>query len=357
MTGNYDAVAKFIRYNIVDEGLEINPLTRSKSAITAILRGFEALNWTAAAVSPEGARYPRYEITSPDGSAALSTIGGKVYRHPEVTEQICRRKHLTKRMLDLAGVPVPPGGDFSPEEKEVAAAFFEKMPKPAVVKPADSGSSQGVTVGIREQAQFDDAWRHALDGGRRNSSVLLEQFVRGVELRAYVIGDDVVSVVARVQPYVVGTGVSSVQSLIDELHQLRQVNSRAQKMPVIVDWEFVASQGYAAHSAPANSEVVFLNPFCYPTVGASIVDVTSNVSPGIKDMARRAKDAIPHLELGGVDLLVEDIVDARSAHVVEVNTSAALDMHRYPTHGSPRPIEDDVVRYFHEQHLKGAAVR
>lgn len=357
MSGNYEAVAKFIRHYIVSERLGINPLVSTKAAISAILRGFEAVGWSTAGVSPQGERHARYAITAPDGSVTLSTIGGKVYRHPEVTEQICRRKHLTKRMLDLAGVRTPSGGDFSPEEQEVAAAFFEKMPKPAVVKPADSGASQGVTVGVSEPEQFDDAWKHALNGGRRNSSVLLEQFVRGVELRAYVVGGDVVSVVARVQPYVIGNGVTSVQALIDELHDARRVNCRAQKMPVVVDWEFVDSLGFAADSVPATSEVVFLNPFCYPTVGASIVDVTSTVSSGIKDLARQAKEAIPHLELGGIDLLVEDIADVRTAHVVEVNTSAALDMHRYPTHGAARLIEQDVVSYFNEQYLNGEYIQ
>src|SRR5699024_5583858 len=158
----------------VDDKLQINPLANSRSAIVAILRGFESRNRSVELASPKGARYARYKITSPDGTIVLSTIAGRVYRHPEVPQKICRCKHLAKRMLDLAGVLVTARGDFSPEEKEVAAAFFEKMPKPAVVKPADSGSSKGVTVGIREQREFEEAWGHALDGGRRESNVLLE---------------------------------------------------------------------------------------------------------------------------------------------------------------------------------------
>lgn len=295
-------------------------------------------------------RHSLHELVSPDGTQQLSMVGGKVFRHPPVTETICRRKHLAKRMLDLAGVPVPAGGDFSPQERAAAAAYFEKVPKPAVLKPTDSGSSQGVTVGVRTAEEFDAAWKHALDGSRGRSNVMIERFVEGVELRAYVVGEDVVSVVARIQPFVVGDGKSNVEELISTFHESRSVHYRAMKMPAVVDWPFVEKQGLSRDSVAPEDSIVLLNPFCYPTIGAYIVDVTSVVSEGIVDMARGAKNAIPGLEVAGVDILVGDIRDASSALVVEVNTAASLDMHRYPTHGRARDVDRDVVDYFHKRY-------
>lgn len=349
MISGYEALTKFVRDEVIDIGLEINDLTTTRSTITSITRGFGELGWS---IEPIADNISRHSIVSPNGKENLSMVGGKVYRHPDYTEQICRRKHLTKRMLDLKNLPMPVGGDFSPREKEIAAAYFAKMPKPVVVKPTDSGGSQGVTVGVHDSAEFDAAWQHALDGGRSNSNVLVEQFVRGIELRAFVIGNDVVSIVARIQPYAVGDGDSRLEILVEKLHEARKVNYRAARMPVVVDWEFVIKRGHDKNSIPSDGEIVFLNPFSVPQVGAFVVDVTGSVCSGIIDIARSAKDAIPMLEIAGVDVLVEDLDDERTAYVLEVNTSAALDLHRYPTHGNPRAIDKDIVEYFHTQYLK-----
>lgn len=352
MSGDYGTLARFIRNEIKAVGLEINRLDITRSAIRSITRRFEELGWTTEAVPGATSRFSRYRIVSPDGSEVLFMLGGKVYRHPEYTEQICRRKHLTKRMLDLKALPMPIGGDFSPREKEVAAAYFDQMPKPVVVKATDSGGSKGVTVGVRERADFEVAWQHALAEGRETSNVLIEQFVRGVELRAFVVGAEVVSVVARIQPFVVGTGDYRLENLIEKDHEARKVHYRAMKMPVVVNWDFVGKQGHDKHSIPAKDEVVFLNPFNTPTIGASVLDVTGSVCQEIKNMAQRAKDAIPRLEIAGVDLLVEDLNDESTAYVLEVNTAATLELHRYPTHGTPRSVDEDIVDYFHAEYSK-----
>lgn len=230
------------------------------------------------------------------------------------------------------------------------------MPKPIVVKATDSGGSKGVTVGVFTEEEFDQAWEHALKAGRSSSNILLEEFVSGVELRAFVVGTRVVSVVARLQPFVVGGGTTSVNGLIDALNEKRSVNYRAVKMPLKVNWPFVGKQGHDEASVPDNGEIVFLNPFNIPSVGGLLLDVTDVVAPQIKDIAQRAVATIPGLETAGVDLLVDDLKDENTASIIEINTAAALDLHRYPTHGgNARAIEVDIVDYFHEQYKKSLA--
>ncbi|WP_434965053.1 hypothetical protein [Brevibacterium casei] len=351
MSTDYVALKKFVHDRMVAPELEINQLDTTRDAIASIIRQFTDLGWRIVKIEDEKSRHRRHELTSPDGRIALSMIGGKVYRHPSSTEQICRRKHLTKKMLDIALLPTPIGADFTANEKAIAAAFFEKMPKPVVVKPTDSGSSHGVTVGVTDQAGLSSAWQYALDEGRGRSNVLIEQFVRGVELRAFVVGSSVVSVFARIQPFVVGSGQHSLESLIEKLHVARSVHYRANKMPVVVDWEFLERSGYVGSSVPNDGDIVFLNPFNFPSMGSFLVDVTKDVSAEIRNLALRAKDSIPFLEIAGVDLLVEDLDDVNTASILEVNTAASLDLHRYPTHGEPRAVDQDIVDYFHQVYL------
>ncbi|PCC18685.1 hypothetical protein [Brevibacterium aurantiacum] len=346
MSLDYSLLKKFVRQHMLEANLPINNLATTVDAIRSITDKFAERGWSVSKIQDESSRHRKHEIKSPEGHIELSMIGGKVYRHPVSTEQICRRKHLTKKMLDLASLPTPAGADFGPKEQGVARAFFEMMPKPVVVKPTDSGSSHGVTVGVTDLSSFNSAWEYALDEGRHNSNVLIEEFVRGVELRAFVIGESVVSVFARIQPFVVGDQRSTVEHLVDDLGVARSVHYRAHRMPVKVDWDFVLKEGYEAQSVPDSGEIVFLNSFNYPSMGSFLVDVTGDTAEGIKDLARRARASIPSLEIAGVDLLVEDISDTSTATVLEVNTAASLDLHRYPTHGSPRQVDEDIVEYF-----------
>lgn len=345
---NYSILKNFIKIVFVEQGIEINELDTTRDAIAAITNRFQELGWTVTKVKDEKSRFRKHRIESPDGQETLLMTGGKVYRHPSLTEQICRRKHLTKRMMDFAGLPMPAGADFAPVEKEVAAAFFTKMTKPVVVKPTDSGGSKGVTVGVSDLDQFAKAWAHALADERKASNVLVEQFIRGMELRAYVVGEKVVSIVARLQPFVVGDGSSSLQELVDGLHVEREKNYRAKKLPVKVDWDFVEGQSWSPTSVPEEDQIVLLNRFNNVTAGGFRLDVTNVVADDIKEIARKAKDAVPHLEIAGIDLIVGDLSDSSTAYVVEVNTAAALDSHRYPTHGAARAVEYDIVDYFHE---------
>lgn len=179
MSADYDAIRRFIRSEILDLGLQMNHLEITRSAIRSITNRFGKFGWSVEAIEDPTSRHSRHQITSPDGRRALSMVGGKVSQHPVSTEQICRRKHLTKRMLELSKVPTAAGADFSPREKAVAMAFFEKMPKPVVVKPTDSGSSNGVTVGVSEKSEFEKAWDYALADGRTSSNILVEKIYKG----------------------------------------------------------------------------------------------------------------------------------------------------------------------------------
>lgn len=352
MTGDYQTIKQFIQEQILDKNLDYNHLEITRSPILAITRGFAEKGWKVEDTTPEDSRFKQHSLTAPDGSETLSMLGGKVFRHPTSTEQICRRKHLTKRMLNSADIPTPTGSDFAFDEREIAAAFFNIVPKPAVVKVSDSGGSQGVTVGISTREEFYKAWDYALADGRSTSNVLVEEFVSGIELRAFVVGTNVVSVVARLQPFVVGDGLSTVSELITDFHKKREVHYRAMKMPAKIDWHFIDKQGADENHVLPSGEILFLNPFNTPTVRALVLDVSDSVNPKIKDIAKKAKDAIPGLEIAGVDLLVDDLSDEKTAHVLEVNTAAALELHRYPTHGGgARFIEHDIVDHFHNQFL------
>lgn len=347
LLNEYLSIEKFVREHMLQNELPLNNLKTTKSAIKPIVEGFQARHWYVEDVTPEGEKTKRHRLVSPDGETSLKMTTAKVFKHPPTTEIICKRKHLTKRMLDFAGIPTPGGADFALEDKEVAKAFFNLLPKPTVVKPTNSGGSHGVTVGVTNVEEFEHAWDIAASEAEPNSHILLEQFVKGVELHAFVLGNEVASLVARVQPFVVGNGTDSLDSLIEASIEARNKHYRAKQLGLVVDWDFINKQGYSDGTAiPAAEEIVFVNPFGLPVSGAYLVEVSDVVHPKILEIAINARKAIPDLETAGVDLLVSDISDPETAVVLEINTSPSINLHRYTTHGQMREVTQDIVRYF-----------
>ncbi|MCG7445769.1 hypothetical protein [Corynebacterium sp. ACRPO] len=343
----HSSVRNFIRNEIISPELAFNEVPTTTSAIKKIVADFNKLGWDTRVLDPEG-KPLRHEFSCTNTNEVLKMTGPKVFHHSIRTEQICQRKHLTKKLLELSHVAVPVGADFTKGEYKAATGYFEMMDSPAVVKPTNSGGSAGVTINVQTPEEFTRAWKFAKESGTNDSNILVEEFVTGVELRAMVIGHEAVSIVARVQPYVVGDGSSKISELIRAVNEERSKHRRAVQMPIRLDWDFIGKQGHQENSTPDKDEIVLLNPLPLPAQGALTVDVTAAASPVIKNLAETAVKAIPELEYGGVDILVDDIRNATKPVVLEVNTAPSPNLHRYPTHGDSREVLDDIVNHFHQ---------
>src|SRR5699024_11657301 len=114
-------------------------------------------------------------------------------------------------------------------------------------------------------------------------------------------------IVARVQPFIVGNGVDTVEELVHKFQEERKINYRLVLNSVVVDWAFVRRQGFEEQSVPSDQEIIFLNPFSVAGVGGLTVEVTHLVPSEMKDIAVRAKDSVAGLEVAGVDIFVADV--------------------------------------------------
>lgn len=126
MVDEYSSLTRFVRKHIVDTNLALNPLRKSTGAVASYLRHFKELGWTSTLV-PNSPSHRK--IITPDGKEYLTLVGGKAYWHPEVTERICKSKHVTKKFLELSGLATPAGVDLAIDEFDVAAALFTQMRK------------------------------------------------------------------------------------------------------------------------------------------------------------------------------------------------------------------------------------
>lgn len=99
---------------------------------------------------------------------------------------LAMNKRIAKKLYAEAGLMVPPHVPLKRETRVDAAGLVEELGLPLVVKPAEAGSSVGMTV-VRRQDEVVQAVDKAL---HFSDWVLAERYIKGTELTVGVLGDD-----------------------------------------------------------------------------------------------------------------------------------------------------------------------
>lgn len=99
---------------------------------------------------------------------------------------IAMNKIASKQLYEQSGLPVPPylvirkGDPVNPE------TCSRMLGMPLVIKPVSGGSSIGVSI-VRSEESFKEALKTAF---AHDNAVLIEAFIKGVEITGAVIGND-----------------------------------------------------------------------------------------------------------------------------------------------------------------------
>jgi len=118
----------------------------------------------------------------------LHTLGIPYVGAGVLASAACMDKEVTKRLLRDAGLPITPfrvlhrADEHPPTFDELTGEFDV----PFFVKPANSGSSVGITK-VEQEADYADAVAYALDYDRK---LLIEKGISGREIECAVLGNE-----------------------------------------------------------------------------------------------------------------------------------------------------------------------
>ncbi len=252
-----------------------------------------------------------------------------------VAGRLSGRKHLTRKMLQMNGVPVPEGKLIKSEE--AALQLWRDIGAPVVIKPVTGTKGYGITVGANSAEEITKALKRARLARRGNA--LVERMVSGAEYRIIVVGGRVIGALAKDAANVIGDGVATIEALVERKNAERAKNphlsTRLIKINKYITYN-LEKQNMALDHVPAAGEKVYLRWEANFSAGGDTIDATDTLPAHVLDISARAVRAIPGLELAGVDIFYDEATD--QAHVIEINSDPGIGGHHFPMIGKSRDV-------------------
>ena len=256
---------------------------------------------------------------------------------------VTNSKKLTKEIFSAAQLPVPVGRSFTPDHFDEALTYFQNRRVPVVVKPVTSRSATGITTNVKSPDEFRVAWTRAVKAATGKNGVIVEHFVTGLNIRAFVVTDRVVAAVARVPAFIVGNGQDSLGTLIEAKTALRAEHPYLQRLPMQVDTDCPDEQNLTYTSIPEAGAPVLLNDSVVIKQGGEPIDVTTMLSPELQELAVRAALAIPGLTVAGIDLIAASPSSTDEAVVLQANAAANISLHHIPAYGKSVDVAGAII--------------
>ena len=305
--------------------------------------------WTSAAEAMGAHLRPLsdeiFEITQ--GRHRLRVSGSTVSLDDAVTWQLAGDKAAVYRMLDAGRIPIPPHLVVEAGNYAGPAGVLRQLPPPLVVKPAaDTGSGDGVSMNVTNAAQLRRAVAWARAFGRR---VLIESQIEGDCYRVLVLDGEILDIVMRGPPRVVGDGRSTVRQLIVRENRLRQQKGTARAQALVKrDPDLattLASQKLSLRSRPTRGRIVTLKRVVNDNRAEENEPANGRLCPAILQSVHQAADIVG-LRLVGIDLICGDPhlpLEQSGGVVLEINASPGFYYH-YHRRGAGFPVAAHLLR-------------
>ncbi|MDV2583321.1 ATP-grasp domain-containing protein [Alkalibacillus haloalkaliphilus] len=263
--------------------------------------------------------------------------------------EVCKDKFRTKSYLKESGVPTPQGTVFTLNEDIVNKVSSLGVTYPLVLKPVDGSKGKDVYTDIGSEEELVELVQKIRNDQGAERKFIIEEYFKGEDYRLYVVGDQVVGACYRIPPTVIGDGHSTIDELIKyKNNERKKVKPYYSTRLITVNKElinFIKKGNLSLESVPEKDEKVQLRNVNNVSIGGEPVDVTTELSNDVKQIAVNALKALPDMSHGGVDLIL-DKNDSNKAQVIEINSTAILGMHLFPIHGDPRDIPSAIIDFY-----------
>lgn len=259
------------------------------------------------------------------------------------TALVMENKSITKKVLMEHNISVPSGGIYT--DKSIALNDFSKYKEnKIVIKPNNTNFGIGITI-LNNGFTIEDYLSALTFAFKHDSTILIEQFIKGNEYRFTVIDGKVAGILQRVPANVTGNGQSTIAMLIEEKNR-DPLRGKGYKKPLehlkLGEEELFILKNLkmTGDTIPKKGETIFLRENSNISTGGDSLDFTDLIDDSYKEQAIKAAEAVDAI-ITGVDMMIEDIKAERTdnnAAIIELNFNPAIHIHCYPYKGSNRRL-------------------
>jgi cyanophycin synthetase len=253
----------------------------------------------------------------------------------KATARMTRDKHLTKQILAYYRISVPHGIISDIKETVESEMQAQGVHYPVVVKPLDAAKGTAVSVGIdNKEALYMAIERinNARDSVElmQSDKFLVEEMVYGNDYRVLILDGEVIACAQRIPAFILGDGVSAVQSLIEEFNK-----NRPDGYQIDLDEDLLnnlKSEGIDLSHIVENGIKISLRNNANISSGGRAIDYTDTMSDRFKDICIRAANVVGGVFVG-IDIFVDDITldnNAQEYAIIEINGAPDYDIHEKP---------------------------
>lgn len=261
--------------------------------------------------------------------------------------EICKNKDETKKYLSKNGVPVPKGKRFkgSIDEPEILN-YANLIGYPVVLKPTDAKAGKGVFSNILSEDELKESLNYVTNE-LGYEDIIIEEFIPGTEYRVLLVNGEIIGAVNRIPANITGDGKSTIQELINKKNAIKKNNPCLSGKIIKIDKEVLDSlkrYGYELNSIPNYQEKIFLRTKSNISAGGDPIDVTDSMTEELKEIAVKAANSIPGLDICGLDMIVD--TENNRGTIIEINTRPMIGLHMFPMEGKARDVVKPIIDYY-----------
>jgi len=255
----------------------------------------------------------------------------KVEIDNSVLLQVARNKPLVAKILLENGISVPPFHAFTINNIKSAEEFLNTQGVPCVVKPAlDSAGGKGVTTSVKSSF---DLKRAALFASAFSPTVMIEKMIPGDTYRLLFLNGELIDIIRRFPPQVVGDGHSTIKKLIkkENARRIEQAGFLSLKV-LVVDFDCkmtLRRAGLSLKDVPKEGQLITIKSTTNESGANECETVIDIVNDEIVNECRRAIKILG-INLAGVDIITNDIrtpLKQTGGKIIEINAVPGLHYH------------------------------
>ena len=265
-----------------------------------------------------------------------------------ITPLIMENKVVTKLILKEHGINVPESKSVNRFD-DATKNYRDLVGKDIVIKPKSTNFGEGVLIikNLKSPIELVSAVEQAFE---YDKSVMIEEFIEGLEYRFLVVGDEVVAVLHRVPANIEGDGVLNIKELVDEKNK-DPMRGQGYITPLekiklgAFEKNYLKLQGKDIFYVPQMGEIIYLRENSNLSTGGDSIDFTDEIIDDYKVIAVRSAKAVG-AKICGADIIISDVKakpNKNNYSIIELNFNPILHAHDFPYKGQIRHVEDNIL--------------